>query len=437
MSKPVDTRSVGQSSVVSSMSNVSGQSPPKPSDPRKAERLVHYKRDYYIPGLGHIPQEILDQPPQFYSHEDEQDAYYSISPSGGGTSTDTDSQLFSSSPSTVQFGSGSPESLAGSLASMDIRQKQKRVMVQTPSSKKLEAPRKPTVPEKGPDVTKDIAKCKANSETILDLSGNRLTALPPAVRDLNCVTEMYLYDNKLTQLPDEIGAMVSLEKLMLQQNCLTSLPLTMQYLTKLRVLDLRHNRLENRIPAVIYKLYGLTQLLLTYNKIAEIDPDIGSLISLTVLVVNRNTIRMPIPSSIGTLRQLKKLDLSHNKISEIPDEIGKCILLSDVNLQHNSLTALPESIGELRSLTRLGLKYNQLTSIPKTLANCQKLDEFNIENNDIATLPEGLLSSMKRLTTQWGFLVRLTVRRRRRSIRGDSAPRSTVWISPSRRRARR
>uniref|UniRef100_A0A1I8H3A7 Protein lap1 n=1 Tax=Macrostomum lignano TaxID=282301 RepID=A0A1I8H3A7_9PLAT len=77
----------------------------------------------------------------------------------------------------------------------------------------------------------------------------------------------------------------------------------------------------------------------------------------------------------------------------------KCILLSDVNLQHNNLTALPESIGELRNLTRLGLKYNQLTSIPKTLANCQKLDEFNIENNDIATLPEGLLSSMKRLTS--------------------------------------
>lgn len=68
--------------------------------------------------------------------------------------------------------------------------------------------------------------------------------IPPTVKELTHLKELYLYGNKIVQLPIEIGCLVNLETFALNENSLTNLPDTMEDLKKLRLLDLRHNRLS-------------------------------------------------------------------------------------------------------------------------------------------------------------------------------------------------
>lgn len=53
-----------------------------------------------------------------------------------------------------------------------------------------------------------------------------------------------MYGNKLGTLPSEIGYLTNLSKLGLSENSLTNLPDTLENLKLIRVLDLRHNRLN-------------------------------------------------------------------------------------------------------------------------------------------------------------------------------------------------
>ena len=45
----------------------------------------------------------------------------------------------------------------------------------------------------------------------------------------------------------------------------------------LQVLDLRHNKLRDHIPSVVYELSSLQTLYLKFNKITEVSPAIGNL----------------------------------------------------------------------------------------------------------------------------------------------------------------
>ena len=113
------------------------------------------------------------------------------------------------------------------------------------------------------DVTKEFVRCKDEGLTRLDLSKSNITHLPPTLRDLTHLSELYLYGNKIVSLPTEIGCLVSLQTLALSENSLTSLPDSLIGLKSIKVLDLRHNKL-NDIPDVIYKLTTLTTLFLRY-----------------------------------------------------------------------------------------------------------------------------------------------------------------------------
>ena len=72
----------------------------------------------------------------------------------------------------------------------------------------------------------------------------QIAHLPPSVRELTELHELYLYGNKLTTVPAELGCLTSLQTLALNENSLTQLPDALAHLTSLRVLDLRHNKLS-------------------------------------------------------------------------------------------------------------------------------------------------------------------------------------------------
>ena len=109
----------------------------------------------------------------------------------------------------------------------------------------------------------------------LDLTKQKLKAVPMEVFKLYNLQELILAKNKIQELPPEIGTLTNLEKLNLEKNELTVLP-----------------------------------------------PTIGNLTNLKELIVNRNEI-YKLPPEIGNLVNLAKLDMWSNEIDEFPEEISK------------------------------------------------------------------------------------------------------------------
>ena len=77
----------------------------------------------------------------------------------------------------------------------------------------------------------------------------QISIIPPSVKELSQLQELYLYSNKLVSLPPEIGYLTNLQTFALSENSLTSLPDTLANLKQLKVLDLRHNKL-NEVSAL-------------------------------------------------------------------------------------------------------------------------------------------------------------------------------------------
>ncbi len=69
----------------------------------------------------------------------------------------------------------------------------------------------------------------------LGASRNYITFLPPEIRKLTNLRELYIVSNKLTSLPPEIGKLVNLEQLDVSYNQLTSLPSDIGKLVNLEI----------------------------------------------------------------------------------------------------------------------------------------------------------------------------------------------------------
>ncbi|XP_057393001.1 leucine-rich repeat-containing protein 59 isoform X2 [Balaenoptera acutorostrata] len=80
--------------------------------------------------------------------------------------------------------------------------------------------------------------------TILDLSCNKLTALPSDFCGLTHLVKLDLSKNKLRQLPADFGRLVNLQHLDLLNNRLVTLPVSFAQLKSLKWLDLKDNPLD-------------------------------------------------------------------------------------------------------------------------------------------------------------------------------------------------
>ena len=179
----------------------------------------------------------------------------------------------------------------------------------------------------------------------LDLSNNKLKALPDALANLKALKSLNCEHNKLTQ-----GSISpSLAKL----NNLTSL-------------SLGNNRLGMHLKEETTRGGGGGGGV--HNKSASSDPMPLPLLpvipSLKQLKLNHNQIHTIPPQLYSPLLvKLELLDLSNNNIEVLPTGIQHLVSLQQLNLDHNALLSLPNEIGKLFKLKSLSLQYNQIQRI--------------------------------------------------------------------------
>jgi GTPase SAR1 family protein len=161
-----------------------------------------------------------------------------------------------------------------------------------------------------------IKHAARTKETVLNLSGQNLTALPESLGQLTHLTVLDLHNNQLSIVPDSLGQLTNLTTLDLSDNQLSIVPDSLGQLTNLTALDLSDNQLSI------------------------------------------------VPDSLGQLTNLTALFLSDNQLSGVPESLGQLTNLTELFLHNNQLSSVPESLGQLTNLTTLYLHDNPLTFPP-------------------------------------------------------------------------
>lgn len=149
----------------------------------------------------------------------------------------------------------------------------------------------------------------ADTLEVLDLSGNRLTSLPPDLSRLRHLRILFGSGNPFTVLPEVLGECPRLE-----------------------MVGFKSSRLHT-VPAAALSEH-LRWLILTDNAIDVL------------------------PASIGGCSNLQKLMLAGNRLRALPDEMAACANLELLRIAANRLTALPLWLFDLPRLSWLAYAGN-------------------------------------------------------------------------------
>jgi Leucine-rich repeat (LRR) protein len=188
---------------------------------------------------------------------------------------------------------------------------------------------------------------------LLDLSNNRLVALPPSVLQLSSLRMLQLGGQRLRALPRQLSLLSCLAQLEAQDNELDqALVLDAPGLPQLSRLNLSGNRLSNLRLSLDGSIPLLTDLDLSSNKIITWPDALSGLPELRRLSLENNGLRsvrssaslpnrrvwMPC-SALHQLSHLSELNLARNELSELPPEIQPLTELT--NLDVSAAGALP------------------------------------------------------------------------------------------------
>jgi len=112
--------------------------------------------------------------------------------------------------------------------------------------------------------------------TVLNLTGNQLTEIPPFIDQLRFLKELVLNDNKISEIPINLKRCHWLEILSLQKNQIRQFPLFLRYMFDLKSLDFRENLLTS-IPEEVNTMTNLDYLDIRGNPLNQLPQFIRDL----------------------------------------------------------------------------------------------------------------------------------------------------------------
>lgn len=182
-----------------------------------------------------------------------------------------------------------------------------------------------------------------------------------AIRKLDTVYKLDLSNQKLTALPVKIGLLKKVQFLDISGNLITELPKELIELKNIQ--ELRISRCPNmnwqQAFGIICQFSHLEKLTIDHSQVIELPACIGNLKTLKWLYADGNKISN-IPKEIGQLTQLRVLGLSMNVIKELPMEIGNLHNLEELHLTRNNITIMPRSIDKCTNMHLLILSDNAI-----------------------------------------------------------------------------
>ncbi|MEK1905513.1 MAG: leucine-rich repeat-containing protein kinase family protein, partial [Pseudomonas sp.] len=159
----------------------------------------------------------------------------------------------------------------------------------------------------------------ADSLEVLNLSGNRLSALPHDLPRLRKLRVLFCSDNHFTQVPEVLGECPHLEMVGFKANRLRHLP-------------------ADALPA------QLRWLILTDNQLQSV------------------------PNELGDCSRLQKLMLAGNQLAALPASLAACHNLELLRIAANRLQALPSWLQELPRLSWLAFAGNPISDASEAAA---------------------------------------------------------------------
>jgi hypothetical protein len=153
----------------------------------------------------------------------------------------------------------------------------------------------------------------ADSLEVLNLSGNRLTDLPPDLTRLYKLRILFCSDNRFTHVPEVLGQCADLEMIGFKANQIAHLS-AKALPPKLRWLILTDNRLQ-QLPAEIGACTNLQKLMLSGNRLRELPREMAGCTRLELLRIAANRFER-LPDWLLRLPRLAWLAYAGNPFSD-------------------------------------------------------------------------------------------------------------------------
>ena len=220
----------------------------------------------------------------------------------------------------------------------------------------------------------------------LDLSNNLLTALPPALKDLDTLESLDVSNNVIESnnfsedIMRKLGA--TLTSFTFGSLDILNWPNTLKHLQMLQNLNVTKAAFQF-MPQDAF--YGFS----------------GTLLTLTL----ENTALQSVPLAVGYLRYLQSFNFDHNKNvgdygMNVPLRQGQMNFLTNISLQDDSLKTFPAALAAFSNLKSVSMDLNMLDFVSDNAASSvRQIENLSMRNSSISRIPQALadITSLKSL----------------------------------------
>uniref|UniRef100_A0A183AKC5 Leucine-rich repeat-containing protein 40 n=1 Tax=Echinostoma caproni TaxID=27848 RepID=A0A183AKC5_9TREM len=250
---------------------------------------------------------------------------------------------------------------------------------------------------------------------ILNLSANKLRAVPVGLTRLRGLAQLNLSNNELRSLDGDWSGMVNLDTMHnilsrlyvafsvtdLSDNRLCSFP--DRFPPHVRRLSLNNNRLDELPAGFLDQVPGLQSLDISSNALKELvllDTSHGASYEYQLVTLRGGFNRLiELPFLVG-LKSLKELYLGDNRIAKIElEKLSGCPLIT-LELARNKIITLPDGMAAaFPDLVRLDISANELSvyvhrvlGLPTELGFMNRLQVLLVERNPLRSIRQNVIS---------------------------------------------